>query len=222
MCVSTNGRDILRTMASHPLVLATAVQVRLFWTMNGVACINALSGIVAGGFVNSQAHANALGTAIIGRFTSSGLKALSAASTSMDGAGIRNLRVANEVEYVSTETPVVGTGSGDALPNQLAAVVTLRTAKAGRSFRGRVYLGGAIEAENTSVGRIATAYNTALASFMDGVQTDMGTEGITLAVLSRPRYDPVSDALVYPGAITAVTAIVTRDEQWDTMRSRKQ
>ena len=53
---------------------------------NGVPCFNVLGGIVGGGYANSQAHANALGTAVLGRFTSSGLKALSATTTSLDAA----------------------------------------------------------------------------------------------------------------------------------------
>lgn len=208
---------------SHPVVLATAVQVRLRWSLNGKLCFNSLGGIVAGGYTNSQTHANNLGTAVIGRFTSSGLKALCAASTEILGVGIRNLQVANEVEYESVAAGVIGTGSGDALPNELAAVITLRTAKAGKRFRGRAYFGGGNEAQNTSVGQIDAGFNTALVSFLQGVQTDMGTEGITLAVLSRPQFAnlaPPNDVQTYAGAITPVTAVVARDTLWDSQRKR--
>jgi hypothetical protein len=209
-------------MASHPLVLAAAVQVRLHWTMNGVDAYNVLGGRVAGGFVNSQAHATALGAAILGRFTSSGLKALCATTTSLISAGIRDVRAANQVEYVSVAAAVAGTGAGNPLPNEVAACVTLRTALAGKSYRGRNYFGGFIVGENDAAGAIVAALNTALVSFMTGTQTDMSTEGITLAVLSRPRYDPVSGALTYAGALNDVTSITARDTKWDTQRRRRQ
>ncbi len=205
---------------AHPLVLANSVQVRLQWRLNGVAAFNVLGGIVAGGFANSQAHANSLGAAILGHFTSSGLAALMATTTSLVAVGIRDVRVANQAEFVSVAAAVPGTGAGNPLPNEVAAVVTLRTALAGKSFRGRAYFGGAIVGENTATGTISAAFNTALAAFMASVQTDMAAEGITLAILSRPRFVPPA-LVAYAGTITPVTAIVTRDTEWDTQRRRK-
>src|SRR5689334_18708054 len=123
----------------HPLVISNAVKVRLHWSYNGKLGFNVLGGQVGGGYTNSQGHADALGTAVLARFTSSGLKALCATTTSLLAVGIRDVRSANLVEYVSTASAVPGTGSGDPLPNQDAAVVTLRTALAGKHFRGRVY-----------------------------------------------------------------------------------
>jgi hypothetical protein len=213
-----------RLAGSHPLVLANAVVVRLHWAFNGVPAFNVLGGLVGGGYVNSQSHANGLGTAILGDLATSGLGPLLATSTQLFAVGIRDVRVANQAEYISVEAPVAGTGSGDALPNQLAGVVTLRTALAGKSFRGRVYFSGAIEDENTSDGRIAGELNTALVDFMTAVQTDMATQGITLAVLSRPRFanlPPPLDVQTYAGAITTVIGIVTRDDEWDSQRRRK-
>lgn len=209
---------------AHPLVLDTAVQVRLRWSLNGKLVANILGGQVGGGYTNSQAHANALGTAVIGRFTSSGLKALSASTTEMLGVGIRDVREANLVEYLSAAGGVVGTGAGDPMPNTTAAVVTLRTAFAGKHFRGRVYFGGANEAQNDAAGHIVAAYNTALVAFMEGVQSDMGTEGITLAVLARPAFAnlvPPDDIETYAGAVTPVTGIEARDVVWDSQRRRK-
>ena len=212
-----------KVSGSHPLAVATGVQVRLRWSLNGKLCSNVLGGQVGGGYANSQAHANALGTAVLGRFTSSGLKALSATTTSMLGVGIRDVRTPNQVEYLSVASAVPGTGSGDPLPNELAGVVTLKTALAGKHYRGRVYIGGAIEAENDAAGQIVAAYNTALVAFITGVQADMGTEGITLAVLARPNYlnlPPPADVETFAGAVTPVTAISALDTVWDSQRRR--
>lgn len=192
------------------LVIPSSVQVRLFWTLNGVSAINVLGGIVAGGFNSTQAIANALGTAILGHFTSSGLAALMATTTSLDGVGLRDIRVANQVEFISTAAAVSGTGGGNPLPNEVAAAITLRTALAGKSFRGRTYFSGAVVGETTSAGRIAAAFNTALEAFMTNVQGDLGASGITLAVLSRKLRQG-----------NVVTALQARDTQWDSQRRRQ-
>jgi hypothetical protein len=209
-------------MPSHPLVLATAVQVRLHWTLNGIDAFNVLGGIVAGGYINDQTHADALDAAVKTGYTSSGLKALQAATTDLVSAAIRDVRAANQVEYVGSNASIAGTGGGDPLPNGVAAVVTLRTGKAGKSFRGRAFFGGANEGQNDATGHIVAAYNTALVAFMAAVQSAMGGQGITLAILSRPRFSKVDPfPMIYAGDITAVTAIVTRDTLWDSQRRRK-
>lgn len=192
------------------LVIPSAAQVRLFWTFNGAVAINVLGAAVAGGFINSQAIANALGTAILGHFTSSGLAALEATTTVLTGVGVRDIRVANQPEYISTAAAVPGTGAGNPLPNEIAAVVTFRTALAGKSYRGRAYAGGFIVGENSAAGAIVAGLNTALVTFFTNVQGDMNAGGLTLAVLSKKHL-----------IATPVTAIVTRDTQWDTQRSRK-
>jgi len=205
-----------------PLVVASAVQVRLRWTMNGADVYNVLGGSVAGGFANSQAIANALGVAVLGRFTTSGLAALCATTTSLISVGVRDIRSANAPEYVSVAAAVPGTGVGNPLPNQNAACITLRTNFVGRSYRGRVYLAGFIVTQNSAAGAIVAGLNTACVTFLQNVQTDMGAQGITLGVLSRPR--PAGPGGVPPawaGLITPVTAIMARDTVWDTQRRRK-
>jgi len=215
---------IPKLSGSHPLVLDDAVQVRLLWTWNGVQGSNVLGGRVEGGYAHTQSHADDLGTAIVASFTSSGLKALMASTTNFGGVGIRDLREPHLVEYISEAGGVVGTGAGDPLPNQLAACVTLRTAKAGKSYRGRTYFSGANEAQNTSDGLIAAGLATAIEAFMAAVKTDMDAEGITLAVLSAPRYAnlvPPLDIKTWPGAVNDVTSIQLQDNLWDSQRRRK-
>lgn len=192
------------------LVVPGAVQVRLHWTMNGADAFNVIGGSVGGGFANSQAIANALDSAVKGHLTSSGLAALLATTTSLVAVGIRDIRAANEPEFVGANAAVPGTGAGNPLPNEVAATFTLRTARAGKSYRGRVYLGGFIVGENTAAGQIAAALNTTAVSFLNSVLTDMGGQGITMAVISRKLLVP-----------TPVTAIVARDTLWDSQRRRK-
>jgi hypothetical protein len=199
------------------LVIPAAVQVRLRWTLNGFDAFNVLGGAVAGGFSNSQAIANALGTAILGRYTTSGLAALCATTTSLISVGVRDIRSPNLAEFVSVAAAVPGTGAGNPLPNQNAAVVTLRTVNVGRRFRGRIYFSGFIVGENSATGSIVAGLNTALVTFVTNCQTDMAAQGITLSVNSRPSAGPP----LWLGQATPVTAILTRNTEWDTQRRRK-
>jgi hypothetical protein len=50
-------------------------------------------------------------------------------------------------QATSTVAPVTGTGTGGAIANNMALTATLRTASIGRSYRGRIYIGG-INASN--------------------------------------------------------------------------
>lgn len=192
------------------LVVPGAVQVRMHWTMNGADAYNVLGGSVGGGFANSQAIATALDAAIKGHLTGSGLAAMLATTTSLISVGIRDIRAANEVEFVGTNAAVVGTGAGNPLPNEVAATFTLRTARAGKSYRGRVYLGGFIVGENTAAGQIAAGLNATAVAFLNSVATDMAAQGITLSVVSRKLL-----------TLTPVTAIEARDTLWDSQRRRK-
>ncbi len=51
-------------------------------------------------------------------------------------------------DYTGTPLPVSGGAPGQPLPSNVAAVLSLRTGRAGRSFRGRLYLGGFTELQS--------------------------------------------------------------------------
>jgi len=204
------------------LVFPNAVEVRLHWTMNGVDTFNVLHATVSGGFVNGQVGANALDAAVKGSLASSGLEALLASTTSLRAVGIRDLRTANQAEFVGGGAAVAGTGVGNPLPNEVALCITIRTAMAGKSFRGRVYLGGFIVTQNTASGQIAPACNTAAAAFILAMAGNFGDAQMTMSVLSHPRpAGPNNVPPAWPGALTPITAAIARDTLWDSQRSRK-
>lgn len=80
-----------------------------------------------------------------------------------------------------TGLPIAGTGASPALPNNVAFVITKRTAQRGRSFRGRIYHPGLMEGSvtgNTVSGSAATAiigaYDDLLAFSTAGATWTMG------------------------------------------------
>lgn len=207
-----------------PLVIASGAVIRLIWSRAGAPyAVNVLGAVQTGAPTFNQALANSLGSAIKTRFTSSGFAARVSSDISLSQVAVRNIAIANQGEFVDAGAAVPGTAVGDPLPGQVALAITLRTANAGPSFRGRVYLPGWSESSNDTDGTCLSADGAAGLAFVSGIQTDMFLNGLTNAVLSRPR-----DASVIPaktieakaGFATQVTAAVLRDLAWDTQRRR--
>lgn len=218
------------------LVVSNAALVTLQWTYGTVSAVNVLGAVVGASTQINQALANSLDTAIKSSFTSSGLAARCATATTLAKVKIKDIRSPDLPEFIGAGAATAGTGVGDMLPRGNALVVTLRTAKSGKSFRGRVYLGGFTEAENDAAGGVGSALQTASTAFITAVSNNFGTNGLTLGVLSRPAEatsvsrtvthgDGTTSTEVHSrpargGAITAVTLVELRNATWDSQRRR--
>lgn len=120
---------------------------------------------------------------------------------------------------------IVGALAGDGLPPQSAAVITLKTALAGRSRRGRFYMCGIVEgitADGTFgsglISQWQTAWNAQLAQY-SGSGTDptwyMAVWSQTIATGCRPAaqhpHAPAFSQAPSPGtALQAVTSLTPR------------
>lgn len=198
------------------LIVPNAAQMRLIWALGGqLYALNVLGVVNAGAVAITQALTNTIGAAIKTGMTSSGLASAVHTTVTLVNVGLRDVRTANAAEFLDTGGAVAGTLTGDILPPQIAIVVTLRTAQAGRSFRGRVYLPGFAEGTNSAAG-VSTA-GTAPVGFITALKAALVTSGLDLGVLSRPAPDALPPRA---GFITPVTAIVMRDTVWDTQRRR--
>ena len=218
-----------------PLVIANAAQVSLRWSSGTSPMVNVIGAQVGAGTAINQTLANALDTAIKSAF-STHLAALIHTTATLISVGVRDLRQANMVEYVGVGAGVAGTGTGDPLPRGTAFVVTIRTARSGQSYRGRVYLGGFAEGANDTAGQPSAAVGTGAANFVSAVATAFSSNGLTLAVLSRPAYATHSTRVTTtstgttiteerttdarPGAVTPWSGIIARNLVWDSQRRR--
>lgn len=198
------------------LIVPNAAQMRLIWASGGqLYALNVMGVVNSGSVAITQALTNTIGTAIKASFTSSALNSAIHTGVTLANVGLRDIRTANTAEFLDSGGPVAGAGTGDLLPPQTAFVVTLRTAQAGRSFRGRVYLPGFPEGMNQPGGTISSA-STSVA-FITAIKANLQTSGLDLGVLSRPA--PLANP-PRAGFITTVTSIVARDLVWDTQRRR--
>jgi hypothetical protein len=198
-------------------VIANTVEVRLLWALAGNGAINVLHATSPTVPVN-QALANTLGAAIKSAFTAN-LGPMFNSGSGLIRVGVRDLRIEHAAEFLDAGTSVVGSGVGDSLPSQVALCITLRTASAGKSFRGRVYLGGFIETENDAAGTALTVVSTTFAVASRPaerttlVETTFHNDGTTST-------RTVTQSPARAGGSTPVTSISSRNSQWETQRRR--
>ena len=111
-------------------------------------------------------------------------------------------------DYTDTPLPLRGGVSGQPLPSNVAVVLSLRTGRAGRSYRGRVYLGGFSETQsdgNYMFGNLLEQLRTGLLQVINGLNT--GSRNVV--VVSRFfENNPRSTGVTTP--ITSVTARTVR------------
>lgn len=104
-------------------------------------------------------------------------------------------------QQVTTGFPVVGTASGEAISYFDALVLSLRTAYAGRSYRGRMYLPGLTEA-NTLETAVTNGARDAIQTYCDDLVAGIGSGGASsdyqLGVWSHKLsvFTPVNDIIV--------------------------
>lgn len=206
------------------LVIPQGVLVRLIWRRGGAdTAVNVLGATNVSAIAINQSLANSVGAAIKSSFNST-LAASVGTDVSLSQIGLRNINVANQAEFLDVNAVQAGLeGTSSLLPPQISLAVTLRTALAGPSYRGRVYLYGFTEAINDAGSLAIAATGTAAVSFVTGIQTALAAAGLTLAVLSRPQdAQPlaVPPKLAKAGWATPVTSIVLRNLAWDTQRRR--
>lgn len=130
------------------------------------------------------------------------------------GWGLTNITV---TDITSTDAPqfafptttTVGTLTDAALPTYVALAVTWRTARRGRSFRGRTYLCGFTEAGNGPGGFPQSSYTDGIEEEAANLIEALDGDGHALTVLSR--------------TLLEANAVVTANVNgfWDTMRRRK-
>lgn len=206
------------------LVIANSAYIKLLWSGPSRNWLNVIGaqGNPTLPAIN-QAFADSLFAAIKANANVQALFPLLPTTVSLTGIAIRDISVANRAEFTSTGAALAGSGTGDPLPLNTAACVTLRTAGAGKSFRGRAYISGFNEAQNDATGRIAAAANTAASNFLAGMNAALVANSLAMAVLSRPRDAktiPAKTIQAHTGFSTPVTAFVVRNTKWESQRRR--
>lgn len=206
------------------LVIPNAAMLTLQWSGETRTWRNVIGLVGTGALpVIDQALADALFTGISTAAGFVNLMALLAPTVVFERIAIRDIHAPNLNEFTSQGTPLSGGGTGDPLPLNVAAVVTVRTALAGKSFRGRTYFSGFTETQNDTQGRQSAAVNTAIVGAMTSINSILAGHSLTVAVLSRPADAHTVPAKTTParvGQATAVSSFVARNSKWESQRRR--
>lgn len=218
------------------MVVPLGAELKLYWGIAGNGAVNVLGMIVTGNPVFNQALAESVGSAVKSAFTSN-LAVRIGNGSALVRVGVRDLRGDHLPEFRDTGAQAPGTAVGDPLPAHVALCLTLRTAGSGKSFRGRTYLGGFTETDNSTQGTCTQAAATSSIAFITAIDTALTASGLRLAVLTRPQLDTVisktvtqtngttettimSHQTAKSGSAKQVTVVESRNLQWETQRRR--
>lgn len=107
------------------------------------------------------------------------------AQISLTKVTVTDERTQGAQEYVLTQAAVAGAKTGELFPLGDAAVITHRTNKRGRSYRGRTFISGFVETQCT--GNLLTDAPTiaAMESFSDYVRTIPAAIGWSFVIASK-------------------------------------
>lgn len=192
----------------------SVVMAELIYSWDNSICENVLHYQVGAG-VHDAADMLLLGNKLVDLWNT-GLKAVMPATLQLNAVTLTDLTTATAaVVNVSVGLPVTGTSVSSSMPNSVALVITKRTAKRGRSYRGRIYHPGLTEAN--CINNLCPP--PGLTTILNGWNGFISPAGLTLAwsmvVISR-QHNKVE---VNPGTYEKVVAL-TSDGILDSQRRR--
>lgn len=208
-----------------PVVIPQCAQIVLRWNLqDGKTAHNVLYGRYAGGFVGTVAQANGIMTALTSGAAWTALAATLHPATTFAGVDIRDVNTANQAIISSTNAVVPGTGTGTAQPNEVALCATLRTALAGKSNRGRIFITGFDSLQTSTANVVAAGCVTALSNWAATLLTAFAAQGYTLVIGQKARAAYTGSTGTFhparPAGSVQVTSALCRDNHWDSQRRR--
>lgn len=196
-----------------PIVIDGTLRVRIIWALpGGKEAQNVLHARIGSGPTVNQDMADSIASKVASAHSGSGLADMQPDSVSIDRVEIRDIREPN-MALIESENDLPSSGTiegGDMLPKQAALVVTHRTAKAGRSFRGRSYLPGFEEEASGDDGDANSGSRSAATDFLTDLNTSMDDDDWPLAVGS-----------ITEEVSTLITNFTSRNSSWSVQKSRR-
>lgn len=209
-----------------PVVIPSCAQVVLVWTLpDGKTAHNVLYGRYSGTFAGTATQSNAIHTALSTGASWTALAAFLNTGTAFIGVTLRNVGIADQPIIGSATATALGTGVGAPLPDETAAVITLRTALVGRANRGRLFIPGWNITAAAAGGVMVAGMVTALTNWAATIVGALSGQGYTLVIGQRQRVaytSPVTGRQFGPRPANSVpvTSLQVRDNHWDSQRRR--
>jgi hypothetical protein len=205
-------------------VVPNSARMRIIWNIGTTEFMNVFGGKATGSGTVTQVTADALRDIVLGAWNSAAMAPHFPTNVSIVGVGIRNVNAADLPEFTSSVTGATGTATTEALPRSVAAVVTFKTAKAGKRNRGRAFMGGLSEAENDAAQGLSVAANIALSTFWNDIDNNLGGTGYEFAVIGPAlpaRENAAGETLPAEAANSEpITSVTIRSATWGSQRRR--
>lgn len=208
-----------------PVVIPGCVRVIIKWTLpNGKTANNVLAASVGPAFTATATTAEALraGFVVGGNWTA--LAAFMPTSGSLAAVELLDIRQPNNAPVLSTGAATPGTSASTPIPGEVAVVATLRTAKAGQGFRGRMYIPNFATNAIAAGDVVAPAVLTAINTWLGQVNAQLAGQNMVWALAQPARAAYIgSTGTSHPARAAGVVPLVsfaTRDNHWDSQRRR--
>jgi hypothetical protein len=221
---AVKGGNMPRLPVPGPIVIPSCIEVKLHWSDTFGLFSNVLHGnLTAVGPIN-PALAETLFSALKANVATVTWLGDLATTISFTGVSVKDIRAANNPEFPSSSLAAPGTAVGPAVAINSALVVTLRSAQAGRAFRGRVYLAGLTATALASARQWTTGAGANAVAFVEGIQAVLTANSIPLVIAQRALQagtDASGNPL--PARLAAVVPVVSVDianPRVDTQRKR--
>lgn len=206
------------------LQVPSGAQMKIFWNVDGHTFVNVFGGRATGSGTVDQGTATALGTIVSNAFSSSGIAPAFTTGVNLSQVSIRSVNQVDLPEFFATATGTGTDATTQTLPRGAAAVVTFKTARAGKSGRGRSYMGGFAEGQNIAGSAEAPSISTFCLAFWNAIKTNLATIGYELALLSPAlpeRQNAAGETLPAKIAFAEpITSITFRNNTWGSQRRR--
>jgi hypothetical protein len=208
-----------------PKVIPQAAEITLHWQLaSGKRGHNVLVGRYAGGYAGTAAQANSILTGLSSGGQWTALAAFIANTAALVSVTIRDLNQPNQPIITNTSPGAGGTSASVEMPNEIAAVITTRSAFTGPANRGRLYIPGwatnALGAGNI----ISPAAVTALTNWATTIAGVLSNQGYTWAIGHQARQAYTGSAgTEHPARVAGtvpITSVEVRDNHWDSQRRR--
>lgn len=207
-------------------VIPNCAQIRLEWlTSAGTKAFNILYGAYAGVFQGTPAQCDAIKTTLTSGANWTALNAFFASSSAFVGVSIRDVNTPDQPLISGSTTQVLGAGAGAALPAEVAACISFRTAKSGPANRGRMYVPNwsvdALGAGNVILAGAVTALGTWASS---NLLTAINSQGYTPSI-GQPARNAYTGSTgtqhpARPAGHTPILGASVKDNHWDSQRRR--
>lgn len=207
-----------------PADVPQVVEIKVVYTL---ADLKTASNFFHGSYTSAapplQSVASALFTSL-GTAFSSNLGSNMHTLTRMVRVEVRDMASHNNPVFIGTGTAIPGTGVGNAMPHELAAVMTKNVAARGRGAKGRVYLSGWVVGASDTNGSITSAVQTAINAYGTAVMNAINAQGLVpcVAKVARQQYDGLTGT-THPARgpdKVAITSMTCLNLSWDSQRRR--